>query len=378
MVHTFEHALPAVEQMIGDEFHVDKDYTGALGTVWRLPFGLLAMLAGWLADRHGAKAMLIVYLLGCSATAVMSATAPSLAVLFCWMFAMGCFASIYHPAGLSLISHETTAANRGKALGWHGIFGSLGIAAAPFLASLVFSTGQVGWRAYYVMLTLPAVLIVLLLTRLKVTSEPPPTSIALNDHAPIAKPVDPVPWRPFLILVTAGSMGGLIYAGFVHFLPRYLSETGLRPRDWPDESFRIALATMVLVCGAVGQGIAGRIAQPQKLKPQLVTILLMNAPFLLWMAFADGVWRFVAACGLAFVHFMHQPIYNSIVANIIPRSRRSLGYGFSNMMTFGVGAIGPFVVGKLTDRVAYAGLAGVALAAATVVLKLQIPEASDG
>ncbi len=378
MVHTFEHALPAVEQMIGDEFHVDKDYTGALGTVWRLPFGLLAMLAGWLADRHGAKAMLIVYLLGCSVTAVLSATAPSLAVLFCWMFAMGCFASIYHPAGLSLISHETTAANRGKALGWHGIFGSLGIAAAPFLASLVFSTGRVGWRAYYVLLTLPAMLIVLLMTRLKVTSESGTPVVASSDSASAAKSIDPIPWRPFLILVTAGSMGGFIYAAIMHFLPRYLSETGLRPSDWPDASFRTALATMVLVCGAVGQGIAGRIAQPQKLKSQLVTILLANAPFLLWMAFADGVWRFVAACGLAFVHFMHQPIYNSIVAHIIPRSRRSLGYGFSNMMTFGIGAIGPIVAGKLTDRVAYASLAGVALLAATVAVMLQVPESADG
>jgi MFS family permease len=376
MVHTFEHALPAVEQMIGEEFHVGKDETGALGTVWRLPFGLLAMLAGWLADRHGAKVMLIVYLLGCSAAALMSATAPSLALLFGWMFAMGCFASIYHPAGLSLISHETTAVNRGKALGWHGIFGSLGIAAAPFLAALVFSTGRVGWRAYYVMLTLPAVLIVLLLTRLNATDKAPRGSNGSLDSDSGDKQVDRVPWRAFLILVAAGSMGGFIYAAFMHFLPRYLSETGLRPSDWPDASFRTALATMVLVCGAVGQGIAGRMARPDRLKPQLVTILLMNAPFLLWMAFADGVWRFVAACGLAFVHFMHQPIYNSIVAHIVPRSRRSLGYGFSNMMTFGIGAIGPFVVGKLTDRVAYGSLAGVALGAAVVAACLTIEEAA--
>ena len=60
MVHTFEHALPAVEQMIGEEFEVGTDRTGALGTVWRLPFGLGAMLAGWLADRYGAKRLLIV------------------------------------------------------------------------------------------------------------------------------------------------------------------------------------------------------------------------------------------------------------------------------------------------------------------------------
>ena len=88
---------------------------------------------------------------------------------------MGTFASIYHPAGLSLISRETTPETRGKALGWHGIFGSLGIALAPFLASIVFATGAVGWRDYYLVLIIPAVVITVLLLQLKVTSEPPRT-----------------------------------------------------------------------------------------------------------------------------------------------------------------------------------------------------------
>ena len=52
----------------------------------------------------------------------------SLAVLFGAMFAMGCFASIYHPAGVGLISHHTTPENRPMALGYHGILGSVGIA----------------------------------------------------------------------------------------------------------------------------------------------------------------------------------------------------------------------------------------------------------
>jgi MFS family permease len=163
----------------------------------------------------------------------------------------------------------------------------------------------------------------------------------------------------------------------MHFLPRYLNDTGMRPSGWSQESFRNALATMVLLCAAVGQGVAGRIARPDRLKPQLVTILLANAPFLLWMAFADGVWRFIAACGLAFVHFMHQPIYNSIIAHIIPRPRRSTGYGFSNMMCFGFGALGPIVAGSLSERIAYASLSAVALAGALLAMLLPMTESAD-
>jgi MFS family permease len=382
MVHTFEHALPAVEQMIGEDFGVGRERTGALGTVWRLPFGLGAMLAGWLADRYGAKRLLIVYLLGCCATAVLSSWSPSLVFLFNVMFAMGCFASIYHPAGLSLIARETTAANRGAALGWHGIFGSVGVAAAPMLAAVVFSTGLVGWRGFYFVLTIPALIIVVLLTRLAVGSahpgNPPGFGGTPSSSHQVGKVEPPgpeagerIPWRWFLQLVAAGAISGFVYAAFLHFLPRYLDRTGLRPTGWSDESFRNALTAVALSCAAVGQGVAGRMAAPGRLEKQLAWILLANAPLLLWMAFAGGVWRFVAACILAFVHFMNQPIYNSLVAQGIPSSRRSTAYGFSNMMCFGVGAFGPLAAGLLpSERMVYATLGLLALLAGAVAWPL--------
>jgi len=367
MVHMFEHALPAVEQMIGDEFGVSKSQTGALGTAWRLPFGLGALLAGYLTDRFGSKRMLIVYLLGCMATSIGVWWAPSWSILFLMMLSMGTFASIYHPAGLSLISRETTPETRGKALGWHGIFGSLGIALAPFLASIVFATGAVGWRDYYLVLIIPAVVITVLLLQLKVTSEPPRT----HEERALAKeaPKEPIPWNQFLFLVAAGALSGFVYASFLHFLPRYLDQTGMRPEGWSAESFRNSLATVTLLCAAVGQGIAGRIADPQKLHRQLSTILLLNVPPLVWMAFADGPSRLLATCLLALIHFMNQPIYNSLIADLIPSSRRSTGYGFSNLMCFGIGAFGPGLTGLILDeQTMYLSLAGVATASGTMSL----------
>ena len=85
------------------------------------------------------------------------------------------------------------------------------------------------------------------------------------------------------------------------------------------------------------------------------------------MAFAEGPSRFVAACVLAVVHFMNQPVYNSLIAQHIPASRRSLGYGFSNMMCFGIGAFGSLFAGQFdgesADAIVYGSLAGVAAAA---------------
>ena len=362
MVHMFEHALPAVELMIAEDLEVTKTQTGLLGTAWRLPFGLGALLAGWLTDRYGSKKMLLVYLLGCMATAFGVWWAPSWLWLFVMMLAMGTFASIYHPAGLSLLSRETTPETRGKALGWHGIFGSLGIALAPFLASVVFSTGSVDWREYYLVLIPPALLITILLLKLHVTSEPEKTSHNSQIDAPVVKESSsPIPWNRFLFLVSAGALSGFVYASFLHFLPRYLDDTGLRPENWSAESFRNSLATITLLCAAVGQGIAGRIADPSRLHRQLTIIYLLNVPPLIWMAFAEGPSRLLATCLLALIHFMNQPIYNSLIAEIIPDSRRSTGYGFSNLVCFGIGAFGPGLTGLiLNDRAMYLTLAAIA------------------
>ena len=60
--------------------------------------------------------------------------------------------------------------------------------------------------------------------------------------------------------------------------------------------------------------------------------------FLAWMAVAEGSTRVLAAGLFALVHFMNQPVYNSLIANYTPRKWRSLCYGFSFMTSFGVGS----------------------------------------
>ena len=135
---------------------------------------------------------------------------------------------------------------------------------------------------------------------------------------------------------------------------------------------------MALSCAIFGQGLAGRLARPEKLKWQLAVILFANVPPLLWMAFADGAWRFVAACLLALIHFMNQPIYNSLIAQMTPAARRSVGYGFSNMVCFGIGALGPLLAGLLpTDQAVYSSLAAVAALAGAAALVLTRHEAGE-
>ena len=65
---------------------------------------------------------------GGSAAALLAWYSPTLLIVTLSMFLLGLFASIYHPAGVGLITHHTNPENRPMALGYHGIFGSAGLA----------------------------------------------------------------------------------------------------------------------------------------------------------------------------------------------------------------------------------------------------------
>ena len=366
LVHIFELSLPSVEQLIGAEFSGSRQLMGWMGTAWRVPFGVGALLAGWLVDRYGSKPLLMLYLLGCASCAVLVVCAGSLEMIFVAMFLMGCCASIYHPAGLAYISRITTPENRAAALGWHGVLGSAGIASAPLMASAVFAWSHVGWREYYLLLTLPALLLAVVIA---VTIRERPE---LEQEATSAANADVVDWRRYLTLVSSGALFGFIYAAFMHFLPRYLDQVGWDFRGVSPESMRNLLAAFVLMFAIAGQAFAGRVARPQRLVKMLTLVMLANAPILLWVSLAAGSSRFWAMCALAFVHFMSQPVYNSLIASYIPSSRRSVGYGFSNMACFGFGALGPAFAGYMpNDTATYGALAGLALLAGGLTLMLR-------
>ena len=376
LVHVYEHSLASVEQLVvvDPAFDVEpaekeqKEVSGELGNCLRLPFGFCALLVGWLADRYGAKRLLLVYLVGCSAAGVMAAFAPNLALMYLSMFTLGMFASIYHPAGVALISHQTTAQNRTRALGYHGIFGSAGIAAGPFLAGLVLSFSDASWRHYYLVLAVPGVLLAgLLMVRMadgKRLYEP------TDPEASGADGEDDAHWRSYFTLMLLACLAGFVYAAILHFLPRYLGESGLQLAGVEDAAMRNFLAGGVLLLGIIGQYTAGRIARPTTLEPLTACSFFASAPFVWWMASAQGTTRILAAALFAPVFFMHQPLYNSLVAKYVPRRRRSLCYGLSFTLGFGVGSLGPNFAGHIHSDLLYPVLASFLCGAGTLALVL--------
>ena len=368
LVHVYEVSLASVEQEIAGEFFGEdigagKAFTGRLSNIWRLMWGLGAIVAGFCVDRFGARRLLALYLLGCGGACALAAISTDQNSLLISMIAMGLLASIYHPAGLSLISHETSAEERPRALGIHGIFGSAGLGGTPLLVGSLLAAG-VTWRQTYWVLMAPgvilgAVFVLQALRQTRVESKNKSTPETSDDQ-------DHVDWRSFFTLTLMASVQGFVYSAFITFLPRYLDYS----QEGSGGHYR---AAGVLLVGCIGQELAGRYARPALLEKQLTWITLGNIPFLVWMAFAASWDRAAAAGLLALVHFMHQPIYNSLIAKYTPRHRRSLCYGFSFAMGLGLGSFGASFAGMYeSDTIVYASLAGAAGFGAVICMVLVV------
>lgn len=382
MVHVYELSLPAVEQEIAHDYFADnpadgKAMTGRLSCVWRLMWGVGAVAAGWLVDRYGARRLLAAYLIGCAAACLMGARSSDQSTLMLAMILMGGMASIYHPAGLALISHETTAENRPRALGIHGIFGSAGIGTGPLAVGALLIWGC-SWRQVFGWLAVPGALLgavfvwqALRTPMIESRAEAHPDDAAEQEHTD---------WRAYLVLTGLAVAQGFVYSALMSFLPRYLSgvqigemsQVSVANVSLSNDSGNF-MASGVLLIGCLGQWISGRLARPRLLEWQLTMVMIGNVPFLLWMSFAQDWHRALAAGLLALVHFMHQPIYNSLIAKYTPRVRRSLCYGFSFTCSLGVGSLGALFAGaNESDQIVYGTLAAVTALSGAIGMSLAL------
>ena len=145
LAHIYTLALPAVLILFKREFGLSDYHAGALATLLNFAFGLGSLPSGLLVDRVGSKRMLLIFLVGGGTASVGVGFVHSVPMLACAMAALGLMCSIYHPAGLAILSRSCR--QRGIALGIHGVGGSVGITIAPLLTGAV--AAAFGWRWAY-------------------------------------------------------------------------------------------------------------------------------------------------------------------------------------------------------------------------------------
>lgn len=386
LVHWFETSIPIFLVVWLAEFDVSVALAGVIVALGYAPFGLGSLPGGVLVDRFGPKRLIVLCLVGMSASFLVLALSTSIYLVAVGLICWGVAASVYHPAGLALIS--TGVDERGTVLGWHGIAGNAGIALGPFAAAtLLFLTDQ--WHLVAGLLAIPGFVAAAYGLRADFDA-------SAADGDADADENDPMSLAEFLstsrVLFTSAfavvfaiiAFEGLFYRGILTYLPEILHGLpamedvtlsagleGISPGDY--------IYVGLLVVGMAGQYAGGKLTDRIQSERGLIAIFAILC--VLAVAFVPvlsmGLVPIVLLCiVLGFFLFATQPLYQDAVAVHTPSSARGLSYGYTYVGKFGIGpvsiAIGGFVLGGYSTAAFFGVLAafafvGMALTAGLLV-----------
>ncbi|ERH02216.1 MAG: sugar phosphate permease [Halonotius sp. J07HN6] len=381
MVHTYELAVPILLTVWLAEYSVTSATLGTVVAVGYGLFGVGALPGGVLVDRFGSRRLIVGCLFGMGSAFVLLGLLPGVAGIALALAVWGLAASVYHPAGLTLISKGTN--QRGAAFAYHGMAANVGIAGGPFLTALLLVV--VEWETAVVLLALPA----FVAGGLGLFIEFDETAAVDGDAQTrsedggeddddgdtgdaTAPDVDSL--AEFVTasrgLFTAGFLtvfvlvlfNGLYYRGMLTFLPRLLSDfldplLAVNPAaaigpiaDSPAASeFDLSryLFAGLLAVGVAGQYVGGKLTDaiaPERGLAGMLAALVVIA--LLFVPASGSLPTLLAvSAALGFALFGLQPLSQATIATYSPPEYRGLSFGFTYLAIFGIGALGASVAG---------------------------------
>ncbi|MHB8789394.1 MAG: MFS transporter [Desulfobulbaceae bacterium] len=389
ITHGYMTVLPAVLIAIATEQSITFVELGMIANIGYFLYGLGAFPAGYLADRCGSKKMITIGALGMAFSSLLVGLSTSTLTFALTYTLLGLFASIHHPAGVSLIARRV-AANKGKALGLHGVMGNIGLILSPLCAALcimLFGT----WRAAYLSYGLFGLVFFAILYSAKIEGEEnflltkPATWFRKTGQdeaetfpaAAAPAMVSPLPFyisTALLVLYMGSILSGFIFRGSLTFLPALFQQniTAITNHEQPVVMAGYA-ATAVLSLGLVGAWFGGYINDRIKY-PELVpvTIFLVSAPALYYASRLTDMGLVVATCVFSLIYYGWQPSQNYLIAKYTKKSSHGMGFGVSFFLIFGMGSLATTVGGWIADNYGvdriYALMAVIASAAMLVAL----------
>ncbi|MFP8954576.1 MFS transporter (plasmid) [Natrialbaceae archaeon A-arb3/5] len=382
IVHWFELAIPIFLVVWIGEFDVSVALLGTIVALGYAPFGIGSLPAGLLVDRYGPRRLILLCLAGMSLSFGLLALSTSIYAIAVCLILWGITASVYHPAGLALIS--TGVEERGTVFAWHGIAGNVGIALGPFATATLLLFLE--WRLVALVLAVPGILAAIYGLRTQFD----PTA-ALEDDASSTGSLSGSEFvsnsrtlfaSTFVLVFAIVTFVGLYYRGVLTYLPEILhglpAMAGIEPPGQLEElSLGDYFYVLLLVAGMAGQYVSGKLTSRVPVARGLVVVFTLLA--LLAVAFIPvssmGLMPILLYCVvLGFSLFAIEPFYQEAVAVYTPADTRGLSYGYTYLGMFGLGAvsisIGGFVREQFGLAIFFGSLALIALIGAAISVRV--------
>jgi MFS family permease len=331
--HLLDHLVmlvfPTVVIALGREW--DQPYSQllplALGGF--IAFGAFAIPAGWLADHWSRYKMMALFFFGIGVALFVTGFAQAPWEIAVGLTLVGMFAAIYHPVGIAML--VAAPEKMGLALGWNGLWGNLGLAAAALVAGALMDL--FGWRAAFFVPGAAAVaagiaFLMLVKDPGPVTKKSKKIGLAI-DGATMA--------RIFAILIIVTACGGVIFNSTTVAMPKVFDE---RLRELTQTNLGIgALVAFVYSVAAFAQVVVGSLIDRVDMRRLMIAMALAQIPLLALAANSQGWVMLGAAILMMLAVFGQIPLNDAIVGKYCSDEYRSRVYAVRYVITFTVAAV---------------------------------------
>jgi MFS family permease len=301
-------------------------------------FGLFSLPAGWIADRWSRPGMIAVFFLGMGGASILTALAQSPWQLGAGILAVGTLGAIYHPVGLAMVVQGRR--RTGVPLAVNGVFGNLGVAAAPLCTLLLI--GDFGWRAAFIVPGTASVLTGLAYViwlrighahdRREMEAGRAPRSEPA--HVPALALDRAMLIRVFAIIFFTAAVGSFIFQSTTFALPKILDErlAGLATSGKAVGWWSFA----VLASASLAQLVVGWLVDNHSVRVVFATIAAVQAALFFAMLNLSGGAALIVAVGFMLVVFGQVPINDVLIGRISKSEWRSRAYALRYVLSFAV------------------------------------------
>ena len=319
----------------GIDFGFGKDGAYAEMLFYGIPslvlFGACAPIAAHMADHWNRNGMLTVFFVGIGLASILTGFAQSLLQIGLGLALIGIFASIYHPVGIAMVIEG--GGKVGWRLGVNGLWGNMGVAAAPLVTGLILV--QFDWRMAFIIPGSISILIGLgFLGFVRSVDVRAPEAIRQEKEL-IGFALG---WQRALVslaLVTAA--GGFVFGAMTFLIPR-LFEVRMQGIT-SDIAVTGTLASIIYAVAAFAQLVVGRAIDKRSIKNVLIFIAVGQPLLLFLMAMQTDYALFaVSLLAMGFV-FGQIPITDAVLSQYVPDQWRAKVLSIKFLINLVIGAL---------------------------------------
>ena len=294
-------------------------------------FGACAPIAAYMADKWGRNGMIIVFFIGIGFASICTSFAENPIQIAIGLAILGVFAAIYHPVGIAMVVEG--GGNIGWRLGANGVWGNMGVAAAPLITGLILA--DFSWRMTFMIPGIIAIIIGIGFILFVISGNAVPPIATREEKAMVG--FAPGWKRALSALALVTGAGGFIFGAMTFIVPR-MFEIHL-PEVSIDVAVTGALAAIVYATAAFSQLAVGRIIDRHPVKPVLLFLAAAQPLLLIIMATQSNLALFfLTLLTMSFV-FGQIPITDTLLSRYVPDVWRAKILSIKVMLNLVVGSL---------------------------------------